>query len=281
MASGSIGAGLLLEPPLKARLILTGTPSIKLLLQGRPSPLPKPVKMLINMLEQRGVKLAGSIIIESPKPIGAGYGVSGALSLAIALLASIYSGRSLEWGVRLAHVAEVVSGTGLGDVVTEYYSCMLEARLVPGGPGLARVVTIPVSARFVVTSVIGFRETSSIHSLMAHVVANEGLKAFTRFAEAMDLESFLHWANEFSKRVGFASNVDRAILDSIVRRGMAVGWYVKKGVLVVIPEEEYVDDVVAALKGLKPHSIYVDRVARIRARVVPCKSPEATQGTGA
>ena len=195
-----------------------------------------------------------------PVPLGSGYAVSGALALGMAVLVSLLEGRSLESAAREAHVAEVVEGTGLGDVVAIYYGRMLEARTSPGGPGVGRVESFPVDARHVVTVSLGAYATSAMHAERLAKIQSSFPKAYTGFLENPSLDSFLERARSFSIEVGFVDREMAEELDRLVSKNYARGWYAKKKVVVIIPEEGYEGEVVEAASRL-PGQVFVHRVS--------------------
>ena len=88
------------------------------------------------------------VIAETPLPLGAGFGVSGAVALGAAYgINTVYdrrrSGNDL---VSIAHCAEIEAGTGLGDVVAQARGG-LPIRLDPGDPEHGRLDGIPAAPR--------------------------------------------------------------------------------------------------------------------------------------
>jgi pantoate kinase len=88
------------------------------------------------------------VATETPLPLGAGFGVSGAMALgtAYAVNAAYDRRRSENALVEVAHRAEVEAGTGLGDVVAQARGGV-PIRLDPGGPGHGRLDGVPASPR--------------------------------------------------------------------------------------------------------------------------------------
>ena len=82
--------------------------------------------------------------IDSPLPLGCGFGLSGAASLATtyALNALLDLGKSEEELAMIAHVAEVENRTGLGDVCAQYHGGCL-VKLKRGYPLAAERLPIP------------------------------------------------------------------------------------------------------------------------------------------
>ncbi|EMA01553.1 pantoate kinase [Haloferax denitrificans] len=92
----------------------------------------------------RALGVTAAVDAESDLPLGAGFGVSGAMALGTALAANAVfgCGRSENELVTLAHVAEVRAGTGLGDVVAQARGGM-PVRVEPGAPDYGRMDGIP------------------------------------------------------------------------------------------------------------------------------------------
>lgn len=78
-----------------------------------------------------------SVEIETEVPVGCGFGVSGASALATGLAVNeeFSLGHEPEQVAAAAHVAEVIAGTGLGDVVPQSLGGIV-TRVEPGAPEL-------------------------------------------------------------------------------------------------------------------------------------------------
>ena len=89
-----------------------------------------------------------AVTAETPLPLGAGFGVSGALALGVAYTvnAAYDRRRSKNELIGVAHCAEVEAGTGLGDVVAQARGG-LPIRLDPGDPDHGRLDAIPAAPR--------------------------------------------------------------------------------------------------------------------------------------
>ena len=82
--------------------------------------------------------------IDSPLPLGCGFGLSGAASLATAYALNVLLGlgKSEEELAMTAHVAEVENRTGLGDVCAQYHGgCLVKLKI--GYPLAAERLPIP------------------------------------------------------------------------------------------------------------------------------------------
>ena len=89
-----------------------------------------------------------AVTAETPLPLGAGFGVSGALALGVAYAvnAAYDRHRSENELVGVAHRAEVEAGTGLGDVVAQARGG-LPIRLDPGDLDHGRLDAVPAAPR--------------------------------------------------------------------------------------------------------------------------------------
>ncbi|SDX59790.1 pantoate kinase [Halobellus clavatus] len=140
-AAGSRGAGITLSHGVDVRVHRESGPSLRL--NGDPIDVDA-VDAVLEALD------AGDVVVtaETPLPLGAGFGVSGALALgtAYAINAIADTRRTENDLVGIAHRAEVDAGTGLGDVVAQARGG-LPIRLDPGGPAHGRLDGIPASPR--------------------------------------------------------------------------------------------------------------------------------------
>ena len=138
--TGSIGAGIVISEGVMATVIPTDFISVsvnrkdksgKLVQYSRTSP------PLEYILEKIGVTV--SVTTECRLPIGAGFGLSAAALLATltAVNQSNNLGLTSHDIAALAHEAEVVHRTGLGDVA----ACQGGGRVVRSGPGIDAAIT--------------------------------------------------------------------------------------------------------------------------------------------
>jgi pantoate kinase len=139
-ATGSIGAGIVISEGVTAKVTPADSPSVSVYRKDNSGNLvhyAAASPLLEYVLKKLGVTV--SITTECRLPIGAGFGLSAA-----ALLASLTAvNRCLDLGLpphdiaALAHEAEVVHRTGLGDVA----ACQGGGRVVRSGPGIDGSIT--------------------------------------------------------------------------------------------------------------------------------------------
>jgi len=132
-------------------------------------------------------------------PIGAGFGVSGAAALGTALAANgacdlAYTENEL---IEIAHVAEVVSGTGLGDVVAQARGGA-PLRTEPGGPTHGELDGVPETARVEYVS-FGDLPTADVISGETEVLSAAGESALVDLRERPTLARMCSLGREFAR----------------------------------------------------------------------------------
>jgi len=234
LTTGSIGVGVLLKPGAVVE-VEAGS--------GGRGPIPH----ISAVLKRLG--LSASVRFSAPVPLGAGYGLSAAYTLGTALGASALAGRPLIEAAKTAHVVEVEMGTGLGDVIAEFYGGGIEVRVRPGAPGVGVVDKVPHPRGLVaLTHVFRREDTSSMLTRLRDALRDRGVKLVEKFLEQPTYDSFLELSAEFSRAMGFLTpEVEEKIRQC---KKQIHGYYAKKGVLVVLSDVNNVEEVRLCLKSV-------------------------------
>lgn len=186
-------------------------------LNGAESPAPV-TRKVIEMLAPSPVRVETELLM----PSGSGFGASGAgaLSSAYALNQAFGLGLTASGVGEAAHVAEVVCGTGLGDVIAQN-SGGLVVRLSPGAPGLGAVDRIPVSPLKVDCIVRGPLSTEEVLSDPGtmRVVNREGERALKGLLKKPTLERFASLSWEFARRSGLARGWMKDAVEAVEASG--------------------------------------------------------------
>ncbi|MEJ5292945.1 MAG: pantoate kinase [Candidatus Methanosuratincola sp.] len=238
--SGSTGAGICIAGGVKTRLSAReGRPSgFQLRCNGSPVSSPTCSYVASRMVpEQEGYAIVAEQ--ESVLPANYGYGVSGssALSLAISINRALGMGMSLREVASVAHVAEVVNETGLGDVLAETVGG-LEVRTSPGGPGIGVARQIPLSEDYVVisTPVAEFQTRRMItERLTVNRINRLGKEALEAFLESPTVENFMFQSRRFWDGVGLSNEVIRSVLKRYESAGVE-NPSAKKGLVFAVVE---------------------------------------------
>jgi pantoate kinase len=160
-------------------------------------------------------------------PIGSGFGTSagGALTAGLALKNALDLPLTYNQIGKIAHIAEIECGTGLGTVSSLTFTggCVLVVE--PGAPGICQLDRIPITPDYMV--VAGFLESHTPKSVLGDperkkVINRFGKETLEAILDYPTLTSFLDKCWEFSENAGFATpNVRRLI--KIAKKAGAVG----------------------------------------------------------
>ncbi len=176
-------------------------------------------------------KRVGEATCRTPAPIGYGFGVSAALALGISLIHK----DPLE-ASSIAHEAEVVNKTGLGDVMSEFIGRGVVIRLKPGPPwvGKAEWLEVPRSVCILTKTVEGFKDTPTMLNALRERLPDAFKEAWKIFERGWDFYSFVEAAERFSLVTGMMKDRERG-------EGV-IGSYVKKRVKVTFVYCDRVED---------------------------------------
>jgi pantoate kinase len=156
-------------------------------------------------------------------PIGAGFGMSGAgaLSLALALNeAAEYNLSRLEVA-QVAHIMEVQNRTGLGTVIAELVGG-IEIRSTAGGPGVGQVETLPTNEEYqVVCLPLGSIPTPKyLTNPNARKRINERGGLLTDALRANPtVGNFLEYSRHFAEYIGLVSDRIKLVLQETDEAG--------------------------------------------------------------
>jgi pantoate kinase len=204
--AGSRGAGVTLsegvtvtvEPSEETSIALNGESSVE---SGR------------RVLDVLGV--TARVTAETDLPLGAGFGVSGALALGTALAANerFDCGRSENELVTVAHVAEVKAGTGLGDVVAQARGG-IPIRLEPGAPEYNRLDGVPKRARIEYRS-LGELSTAEVLSGSTERISQAGVEALVALVNEPTLKTFMSESRRFAERTGLLTDEVSDVIEDV------------------------------------------------------------------
>ena len=191
--AGSRGAGLTLTDGVEVTVTPAASDDSTIVLDGNELEI-DPVSTVLETLD-----VTARVEGESELPLGAGFGVSGAMALGTALAANHVFERQLSMNelVTIAHGAEVRAGTGLGDVVAQAHGGV-PIRLEPGGPQENTLDAIPARARVEYVS-FGELSTADVLSGDTETLTAAGAEALARVVEEPTLVSFMYASRLFAR----------------------------------------------------------------------------------
>ncbi|WNY22882.1 hypothetical protein MmiHf6_01740 [Methanimicrococcus hongohii] len=172
--------------------------------------------------EKYGSAFHFNIDEQSNLPAGSGFGLSaaGAISTAFAAGSSLRIAVPKSEFIEMAHYAEVVSGSGLGDVAGETAGG-LAVRENPGGPKFGKYYSVPLSnselQKKIYCLVLGELSTKSVISDDDCIqrINKAGAAALQSFLKKPGLESFMDESFKFTKDIGLLGKTAEKVIDSI------------------------------------------------------------------
>ncbi len=170
-------------------------------------------------LEDR-LGVAMDVTVESPFPLGVGFGVSGAVTLGAALAGIRAAGleQTERTALEHAHAAEVAASTGLGDVVAQARGGV-PLRLEPGARG--RLDGLPAAGR-VEYLVLGELSTPSVLEGETDAITAAGERALERVRADPTMVTFAQAARRFAREADLVTEaVDTVIADVTDAGGQA------------------------------------------------------------
>lgn len=157
-------------------------------------------------------------------PVGYGLGCSAAaaLSLAYALNEAFGTSYSKEHLGRIAHNAEVMCKTGLGDVLASYYGGF-EIRVKSGAPGIGKLEKISTDKYCAV--MICFSPISTKQFLQEKIKSINGLggKMVEKLVKTKDIDQFHKFSVEFANYVNIVTPKMKTVIDDLKSNGIRCG----------------------------------------------------------
>lgn len=176
-------------------------------------------------------------------PIGAGYGTSASVALTTAFAINTL----LDLGIpeielwQMAHKAEIIQKTGLGDILGLYANSKFELRTKEGAPGIGSVsaLNLDVSNYDLYTYSVGPLSKQNILTNPAkrEIIISKGAEVFAKIQKSLTLDNFCSLALDFTKSVELLPkhlfNIINALPSSIkasqIMLGESLYFFVPKG----------------------------------------------------
>lgn len=209
--AGSRGGGLALTDGVTVTVRPTDEPHVSL--NGNPVEM-EAVDRVLETLE-----VSAQVRAVTDLPLGAGFGVSGAMALGTALATNDAFDRRLSERelTTIAHGAEVQAGTGLGDVVAQNRGGV-PIRLEPGGPQDNELDGIPSRSR-VEYHVIDELATDNVLAGSTDALTHAGKRALSMVVNEPTLEQFMQSARQFSREAELVTPAVREVIMDVSDAG--------------------------------------------------------------
>ena len=234
--TGSIGVGLAVEPRLTACM----GPSMN-----------HKISTILRVVRLLGLDQA-TIQVNTPLPPGSGYAVSAASAISAALV--LTSGRKpVREALLAAHLAEILEGTGLGDVLALSCGVGVVLRRSPGAPGVGRVDCIQLPGTVSILSVeTGRMHTSQMLSGLDTGFLKKARIYLDKIFDEPTFESFAYYSELFSRESGMLHSALGG--RELPRVPGKIAVYGKKKVVVFLVERDRLGDAIEVLEkwGARP-----------------------------
>ncbi len=241
LQKGSFGCGLVLESGCVTEVALHAarTAETRLLINGRAEDAQTTRYVLDRLAAPMPVQVSTSFEV----PVGCGFGASaaGALSTALALNELLTLNMTVNELAQIAHVAEVVNSTGLGDVIAETCGGVV-IRRKPGAPGIGVIDRIPHRNEQVSYVAFGAKLTKSVLAEGGEAtrrrINDAGRAALQTVLRRPTLETFMRTSREFALQIELISDTCRDAIEAVAAEGKVASVAMLGDAVFVLGESE-------------------------------------------
>lgn len=202
-------------------------------------------------------------------PVGYGLGCSAAvaLSLSYALNEAFSAKFSKEQLGKIAHNAEVICRTGLGDVLASYHGGF-EIRTKGGAPGIGQLKKIPTETCSAV--MICFSPISTKQFLKERLTSINGLggKMVDRLVQSKDIGQFHEFSVEFANYVNIVTPKMKTVIEDLRSHGIKSGVALFGETIFTLVPMDMEEKVVGILEKYPDGIIIRSKIDDIGARLV-------------
>lgn len=156
---------------------------------------------LEHMLPKLSLDL--NIDIKLQAPVGQGFGMSAAGTMATCLAAATHLNlfNPFILALRATHIAEVEFGAGLGDAMAQSKGGFVH-RMIPGVSNMSNARTLPIPETEVIFCILGDKLStrSIIQDLeMKRIISQEGERYLAKWEKKPDLDNFITLSSQFAE----------------------------------------------------------------------------------
>lgn len=239
---GSSGCGLVLNQGIEAKVqVMDSTDRTRVFLNGS-----SVEAETINMTAEMLTDLPVIVDITANIPVGCGFGASGAgaLSVAYALNQALSLNYTSNHLADIAHLAEVKTGCGLGDVTAQLYNGTV-IRKKPGKPSNCGVDFIPSGSFTVLSTVLGTVSTKSVieDKQMVDKINSAGRKALSSVLDYPTIDNFMIQAKKFTIKTGLLKDRAKDVIEAVEASGGKASQAMLGDTVFAIPWEGNEDEV--------------------------------------
>jgi pantoate kinase len=202
-------------------------------------------------------------------PVGYGLGCSAAvaLSLVYALNSAFRTNYTKEQLGMMAHNAEVMCRTGLGDVLASYHGGF-EIRIKGGAPGIGQIKKI--SSESYCAIMICFSPISTKQFLKDRLASINGLggKMVDKLVKSKNIDQFHDYSIEFANYVDIITPKMKSVIDELRNNGIRCGVALFGETIFTLVRPEMEEKVVSILEKYPDGIIIKSKIDQVGARLV-------------
>ncbi|HJH31623.1 MAG TPA: pantothenate kinase [Methanosarcinaceae archaeon] len=211
---GSTGCGIVLDGGVETTVVVDGSMDRTMVKLNGSIVEDGAIHTVITMLSDAAVMVESTTGV----PIGCGFGTSGAgaLGVAYALNRALSLNQTAEQLTGIAHVAEVMNGSGLGDVVAQSHGGVV-MRTRAGASAFGEISRIPASEQKVLCIVLGQIPTKSVldNARTVRQINSAGRDALKALLRAPTVGNFMLQSREFAIGTGLVSERALDIIETV------------------------------------------------------------------
>ena len=202
-------------------------------------------------------------------PVGYGLGCSAAvaLSLVYALNSAFKTSYTKEQLGMMAHNAEVMCRTGLGDVLASYHGGF-EIRVKGGAPGIGQIKKI--SSESYSAIMICFSPISTKQFLKERLASINGLggKMVDKLVQTKNVDQFHDYSIEFANYVDVITPKMKSVIDDLRQNGIKCGVALFGETIFTLVKPEMEEVVISILEKYQDGIIIKSKIDQVGARLV-------------
>jgi pantoate kinase len=202
-------------------------------------------------------------------PVGYGLGCSAAvaLSLVYALNSAFRTNYTKEQLGIMAHNAEVMCRTGLGDVLASYHGGF-EIRVKGGAPGIGQIKKI--SSESYSAIMICFSPISTKQFLKDRLASINGLggKMVDKLVQTKNVDQFHDYSIEFANYVDIITPKMKSVIDDLRQNGIRCGVALFGETIFTLVKPEMEEKVISILEKYQDGIIIRSKIDQVGARLV-------------
>lgn len=202
-------------------------------------------------------------------PVGYGLGCSAAvaLSLVYALNSAFGTNYTKEQLGTLAHNAEVMCRTGLGDVLASYHGGF-EIRVKGGAPGIGQIKKISLEPYSAI--MICFSPISTKQFLKDRLASINGLggKMVDKLIQSRDIDAFHDYSIEFANYVNIITPKMKSVIDELKNNEIKCGVALFGETIFTLVPSDMEERVVTILEKYQDGIIIKSKIDQVGARLL-------------